>query len=268
MAPASRPGAGKRASRSQPARSALPDAVRKSIGCVDMLAPLLDVTPEANAVWTEFARVLGQVELSRLQASELLDQLHGCLFDFEEWYRPKGDKRLAKQKAMRKVRANKIANAALELRELAPEDWLNSDPDWASTGQRVVFEHYRRCLEGWGVPTGIFGRASVSPWELAWMLTAALPATIEAIEDGAREWGKRTPLTPHAADDTAPRTYLVRRMASFFERNHGSKCPALVAMLAKLIFPGLNSVAFDANAVSKLVGPPRRKQPKKPARLR
>lgn len=268
MAPASRPGPGKRASRSQPARSALPDAVRKSLGCVDILAPLLDVTPEANAVWTEYARVLGQVELSRLQASVLLHQLHGCLFDFEDWYRPKGDKRLAKQKAMRKVRANKIANAALELRELAPEDWLNSDPDWASTGRRVVFEHYRRCLEDWGVPTGIFGRASVSPWELAWMLTAALPATIEAIEDGAREWGKRTPLTPHAADDTAPRTYLVRRLALDFSQNHGAQCPELISRIVAVVFPGMSSHGFDGNSVSKLLATSRRKRPKRQAGLR
>lgn len=271
MARASRPGAGRRAARSRRApapvpspsgrfaRDGLPAWVRKPIGADDdpawpydvgTLAPLLNSSPASIAAWNEYASALGLrsgVEPTRLHVTTLLAAVLSALDDFERWLRPPKGKR----GPTRQAKARAIARAALKLRELIPQYVFGADPDWELTGRRAIEKHYRECLDTCGVPTGFFERNAVSPASVAWYLTTVLPVTLEAVEDGARAWGCRKPLAPHARDETAPRTYFLRRMAAYFERNTGSKRPKLSAMLGNLFFPELPEIG--AKEVSRLI---------------
>lgn len=241
------------------AREELPAWVRKGIGAEDgpawvpnvgRLAPLLVSSPASIAAWNEYAITLGRergVEPTRLNVNALLCAVLSALDDFDRWLRPPKGKR----GPTRQAKARAIARAARKLGELIPQYMFGADPDWELTGRRTIEKHYRECLDTCWVSTGFFERNAVSPASVAWYLTTVLPVTLEAIEDGARAWGCRKPLAPHARDETAPRTYFLRRMAAYFERETGAKRPKLTAMLGNLFFPSLPEIG--AREVSRLV---------------
>lgn len=215
---------------------------------LELLAPLLQATPEAEAVWSAYGMAVAPSgEPNQGHALVLLCEVLGSLIDFDQWLRAKhggrGDSRAK--------RAQAISALVRDLRSMVPMDGAAVDPTWQEHAVPLIEAHYRRHFEASGVPSGIFGNNAVDPMILAWSLARALPDTLACIADAAAAWGRGKTLAPHARGNSAARRYLVRRIYALIVREAETGRPALVAMIANLYFPRL--AKLTGNMVSKMV---------------
>jgi hypothetical protein len=197
----------------------------------------------------------------RLDADALRRLSIGAAFFTEIWHArlgPRPDESVPKSK--REKLGKQIADAAEKLRKslLEIEDLVDLSDDFHSELERVATRIAKNETSATQAMADQERLVTISEHELDhdenvlhYGLMLAMSgdfAMLAAIERGARKWSTSKPVLYRPSDPTAPRTYFVIRLTSFFRRYFKSPLRAQTAAVTRVLF----DCDIDSIAVTKL----------------